>query len=84
MSTNRIHNVWDSLPDAELKAAIVAGERKKATLARSALGEARVRVSFQVLTHVVPAEGRATYQHTTLFVGSLPIMVVHTVKVASG
>lgn len=84
MKKNRITHVWDAIENSVLREAVAVRERHKAAAFMLLMKAPVWRLSFQVLVHVHPLDKRITYRHTTLFIGSLPIMVVNTVAVPSG
>ena len=75
---NRITNVWDSIIDPALKLMIRDAEVKRARAFALILREPDWGVSIRSLTHAHPLDPTRVYYHQVLYLGCLPVLVVHT------
>lgn len=75
---NRITHAWDAIPDPQLRRKVKEmGERNSRTFALL-LKQETVPASIQTLVHVHPFDNRKAFRHHILFLGRLPVMVIHT------
>ena len=75
---NRITHAWDSIPDPMLRRKVREMEARKGRAFKTLLGQDDFPASFQVLVHVHPFDNRKAFRHVILFLGHLPVLVVHT------
>ena len=75
---NRITNVWDSIIDPALKRTIRDAEVRRAQAFAIILREPDWPMSIRGLTHAHPLDPAKVYQHQVLYLGCLPVLVLHT------